>query len=147
MVVSPSEMSTMAASGFLPSVPLDWPSITSSDSRTASPMAVDLSSSRPSMAVTTSWWSWVGGTNSWALPAKLTRPTLSCSGSWLTNSVAAFCAASNRLGDTSSAAIDSDVSMARMMVDRSEGTRTVMTGWANDATSTARAARNAPATA
>ncbi len=145
-VVSPSDMTTTAPSTFLPSVPRAWSSITCTASLVASPIAVDLSSSRPSIAAFTLAWSWVGGTSSWALPAKLIRPTLSWSGSLSMNSLAAAWAASIRFGDTSVAAIDSEVSMARTIVDRSEGTFSVMTGWANAATRTAAATRKHPAT-
>ncbi len=61
------------------------------------------------------------------------------------NSLAAVCAASKRLGSTSSAAIDSEVSNANMMVVRSSGTWTVITGWAKEITSRLTAARNTPA--
>jgi hypothetical protein len=51
--------------------------------------------------------------------------------------LAAFWAASSRLGATSVAIIDNDVSMATTIVDRSLGTFSVATGCANETTSPA----------
>ncbi len=90
----------------------------------ASPMAVRSPSWMPSMACLTATRSVVGVTRIWAAPLKVTRPTLIFGGSRSTNDLAASLAAWMRLGVTSSASIDSDVSMARMIVARSRGTLT-----------------------
>jgi hypothetical protein len=87
----------------------------------------------------------VGGTTTEAKPAKETRPTLYWSGSSSTKSAAAALAASIRLGSTSVAIMDSEMSMARMTVARSWGSSTSTAGRVMPPTSTARAMTRMPA--
>src|SRR5689334_3445606 len=96
-----------------------------------SPMAVDGWGSRASMAAVTAPRSSVGGTKVVAVPAKETSATLNFGGNDVTNSAAAVFAASNRVGSTSVASIDSDTSMVTTMVARSRGTDTWSFGFAN----------------
>ena len=65
-----------------------------------------------------------------AVPEKVTRDTLNVAGSRSTNSLAASCAASIRLGATSWARMERDTSMVTTTVARSRGTGTNAVGWA-----------------
>ena len=58
----------------------------------------------------------VGTCTTWAEPAKATMPTFTCRGSCSRKALAAFCAATRRLGCTSVARMLPDTSMASMMV-------------------------------
>jgi hypothetical protein len=66
----------------------------------------------------------VGGTSVWADPANSTSPTLNFSGRLSMKLTAASWAALSRLGSTSVASIDSDVSIASISVAFSVGTVT-----------------------
>src|SRR5215218_9388207 len=96
-----------------------------------SPMAVDGAGSRASIAAVTEPLSRVGGTTTVGLPAKVTNATLNLGGNELTNSTAAPLAARSRLGSTSSASMDSEMSMVTTTVARSRGTDTWSFGLAN----------------
>ena len=76
----------------------------------ASPMAVDSASSRPSMPWSRRSRSSVGGTSTPTAPLKETRPTSMSGATCSTKSRAACLAASRRSGSTSVAIIDSDTS-------------------------------------
>ena len=89
------------------------------------------------MALRTCCRSVVGGTTVVALPAKDTSPRLIRSGRTSTNSLAAVCIASKRLGSMSRACIDSETSTAMMTVARSRGTRTSLLGTASETISAA----------
>ncbi len=130
-VVSPSVSSTIApgatSSSPLSSDPLAPPPAASSGwsparstSRAvpvarASPMAVDSSSSRASMAPSTAGRSRVGRTSTLTVPANDTSPTSTSGSTWPTNELAATFAASRRVGSTSVASIDSDTSNSTRM--------------------------------
>ena len=66
-------------------------------------------------------------------PAIETTETLYLSGSSFTKSIAAFLAASSRVGGTSTAAIDCEASITSTTVARSRGTSIWVVGWANAA--------------
>ena len=95
-----------------------------------SPIAVEGAGSRASIAAVTEPLSRVGGTTVVALPAKVTRATLNFGGSEFTNCTAAPLAATSRLGSTSSASMDSEMSMVTTTVARSRGTDTWSLGLA-----------------
>ncbi len=77
------------------------------------------------------------------MPEKVTSPRLIRGGSRLTNSFAAACAASSRLGLTSSARIDSETSIAIITVARSRGTLVSLVGLAIAVVSEASASSSA----
>ena len=83
---------------------------------------MDGASSTLSIAAATAPRSVVGGTISDEVPAKITSPMLNPFGTMPRNSFAAVCAATMRVGFTSSASIDRDTSMVTMTVARSRGT-------------------------
>jgi hypothetical protein len=87
----------------------------------------------------------VGATRTVASPENETRPTFSGWGMRSTNEDAAVCAAAMRVGETSVACIESDTSMATMIVARSRGTRVTRVGLATATTRLARASRSAAA--
>src|SRR3954465_7723705 len=98
------------------------------EAKTASPMAVRRASTRESTDRIASCRSAVGGETRLATPAKLITPTLNRSGRLRMKFLAEFLAASNLLGSTSVAIIDSDTSIATMIVARSRGTLTAVVG-------------------
>jgi hypothetical protein len=97
------------------------------------------------MPVVTAPRSVTGGTNTEALPANPTSPTLNSSGRFATNSRAAAFAAVSRSGSTSVASIDRDTSTATSTVARSRGTWTSSVGRAKPRVSSASMPRNSPA--
>ena len=70
----------------------------------------------------------VGNCATWALPAKATMPTFTVRGNSFRKPLAAFCAATSRLGCTSAARMLPDTSIARMMVCWLEGSITTAIG-------------------
>ena len=84
----------------------------------------------------------VGGCTTNAVPAKVTMPARMSCGSSVTNVLAAFCAAMIRLGSTSVARIDSETSIARMIVRASDGSVTTALGRATAMSAPTIASRN-----
>ena len=97
------------------------------------------------MACSTAALSLPGETSTLASLENETSPMLYVSGSVLTNSFAASWAAWIRVGDTSSARIDSDTSMATITVARSSGCLASIDGRASAEARVSRHSRNAPA--
>ena len=93
----------------------------SSDAKTASPIAVAPSARSVSTALAKATRSVVGETSDAALPLKLTKPTLYWRGTRSANVSAASWAALSRYGETSSADMEPDVSIASMIVACSLG--------------------------
>src|SRR2546423_12464122 len=120
---APSLSSTMrAAGGLSPFGVASWSKVLI-ESRLvsmASPIAVESWVSNLSMATLTRSRLMSGDTTTEAVPPDFTRPTLIRGGSRLTNSSAAVFAACSRLGNTSTAFIDSDTSMASITVPRAQ---------------------------
>ncbi len=81
----------------------------------ASPIAVESSSERFAIAVVNAVRSIVGGTSIATVPLNDTRPTSMSGATWSMKSVAACWAAANRVGETSSAAIEFDTSNSTTM--------------------------------
>ncbi len=108
----------------------------------ALPVAVARCSWNRSIAVTRSSRFTVGSCATCADPANATMPTFTWRGSSARNDLAAFCAATRRLGCTSVARMLPDTSMARMMVCWFEGRVTTATGRAAASSMAARASRN-----
>ena len=88
-----------------------------------SPIAVESCSLILLMAVSTVLCAVVGGTRIAAEPAIDTMDTLNFSGSWRTKSIAAFFAASSRVGLTSVACMDCEASITSTTVARSRAPR------------------------
>ena len=74
-----------------------------------------------SMALTTDGRSTVACCATWAVPAKVTRPTSMCGGTVATKALAASCAATMRVGLTSCTRMLREMSMASRMVDLDHG--------------------------
>ena len=91
-------------------------------------MAVPSRGVSPSMAARTAARSVVGATSVTGRVAKATRPTRTLAGKPSTKSWAAERAASSRVGATSSAFIEPEMSMARMTVASSRGVGTIIVG-------------------
>ena len=108
----------------------------------ALPVAVARCSWNRSMAVTRSSRFTVGSCATCAEPAKATMPTFTWRGSSARKDLAAFCAATSRLGCTSVARMLPDTSMARMMVCWLDGSVTTACGRAAASSMAASASRN-----
>src|SRR5579885_2171617 len=144
-VVSPSDMRTIrpGAGAWPGSVGTDW--MAARLAKMASPMAVRGPSWRVSIPRLSRAWSVVGETRTWAVPENETSPMLSRLGTMSTKALAASWAATSRLGWTSVASMDSEVSMAMTTVARSRGTFTGRAGWAKAVTRAMRDRTNAAA--
>ena len=108
----------------------------------ALPVAVARCNWKRSIAVTRSSRFTVGSCATWAEPAKATMPTFTWRGSSCRKALAAFCAATSRLGCTSVARMLPETSMARMMVCWFDGSVTTATGRAAASSSAAIDSRN-----
>ena len=130
---APSEMTMIAAGGFVPSDARCRPAILVA-SATASPSEVPSAVCRFRSALTARSRSSVGGNATYARPAKPTIAKRYFDGSWSRNARASRRAASSRVGLTSSALIDSDVSMTRIAVASSRLTLIIACGRATPTT-------------
>ena len=137
-VGAPSLISTIAAGTGLPVVPFGTAAIASSDSRIPAAVAVPAPTDSDRMAAVSCARSVVGATSSRAALSKLTSPTWTPRGRFSTNCAAWASAAASRLGATSVAVIDAEVSRVSMMVALSLGVRIATAGSANARVSTTR---------
>ena len=106
----------------------------SSDVTIASPRAVPPRAARLSRAAWSAARSVVGSTTIRGAVENATSPTLKLAGSWSMNAEAAFWAAASRLGSTSTAVIEPETSIVRMIVASSRGTATAIDGRASATT-------------
>ena len=113
-----------------------------SETMIALPMAVARCSWKRSIAATRSSRLRVGACATVAVPAKATMPMRTFSGCSPMNALAAFCAATRRLGSTSVARMLPETSIARITVSCCEGSVTTACGRAMAPIMTARARRN-----
>ena len=132
---APSDINTMRAGTGVLFLSGGTVLMASREEKIASPIAVRSPSSRVSMARLAGSRSWVGSTLTDALPWKATMPMLILSGTLSRKRCAASIAACRRVGLTSSAAMDSEVSMASTTVPRLVGTFWVRCGCASARTS------------
>ena len=113
-----------------------------SDTMSPLPIAVCRCSWNRSIAATRSSRFSVGGCTTSAVPANVTMPARMSCGNSCTNVLAAFCAATIRLGSTSVARIDSDTSIARITVRASDGSVMTAVGRAAASSAATIASRN-----
>ena len=123
------------------SIPASGNSV-ASDITIAFPVAVARCNWKRSIAVTRSSRLVVGSCATWAEPAKATMPTFTLRGSSAINALAAFCAATIRLGCTSVARMLPETSIASMMVCWDDGRVMTAIGRDADTSITAKASRN-----
>ena len=124
MVGVPSLINTIAAGGTLPSAARGTALMALNDDERASPVAVPPVGFSLLIADSTMPRSAVGATSTPAMVENDTRPSRTPGGRSLTKRRAAFLAAARRLGATSSAIIDLDVSRASITVACLRGVRT-----------------------
>jgi len=143
MVGAPSLIKTMAAGAGLPSAPGGSAVIAFSASEMASPVAVPPPTWRWWIAASTVDRSAVGATSIWAFWSNATKPSCRPAGSAWAKVWACAWAAASRVGATSSAVIDAEVSRVRTTVARCLGVRTSQVGRAKPSTRTTSAPSSA----
>ena len=105
-----------------------------------------LVTSRP-RATSAAWWSVVGATSTFGLASTVTIPTENVAGRPSMNVLACASAAASRLGETSVAFMESDVSMASMTVACWRAAVAGTVGWAAATVASTSPAANTTATA